>query len=150
VRRRSPWLLYVAVLVSGGLFAFLWLIIFMRDVNRLERRPVFPVAAMTVIFLLSLLIYAMLIIFLPEYKRMEYSIRSTWIILIFALGIFITIFLIVELSLVHIHISRALEVGSDPGNVLTVIVFTILMFLSFVIVQRRLNTLQQRMDRKPE
>jgi hypothetical protein len=54
--------MYLAVLASGGLFAIVWLVILMRDINEIEGRRVFPVAQLAVMLLFGLAAYVFLTI----------------------------------------------------------------------------------------
>ena len=108
MKRRSPWLMYVGLLVSAGFFMFAWVILLMRDVNQLERRAVFPVKSLTAIFLFGIPAYFLAVIFLPDTVGEPSTPRQVWAALIFIFGVALYLLLIIFLVRVSLHVTRAL------------------------------------------
>jgi hypothetical protein len=54
MRPRRTWLMYLAVRDSGGIFAFVWLVILMRDINQIEGRRICTVEQLVVVMLFGL------------------------------------------------------------------------------------------------
>lgn len=140
MRSRSPWLLYAVTLASAGYFAFAWLVMLMRDINRIERRIVFPTNVIAWGIGLSVagylcIIFALLTLDPPP----EWLIRLG----LFAMILFVALCVVSILLLVFVArcIARASGVKFRYRDALIIIVLSLLWFLSFPIVQRRLNEL---------
>jgi hypothetical protein len=138
---RSPWLRYMATIVSGGLFLFVWLILLMRDVNQIERRTTFPTRAVTAILLVGVPAYLLLVFSLPSGAPL----RHWWIVLLLGvMGLAFNLILFVYLVRVSLYATRALGYTFHRTHATAMVLLTFTAMLSFVILQYRMNTLVER------
>lgn len=144
MKRRSPWLMYVGVLASAGLFAFVWLILLMRDVNQLERRTAFPAKSLTVFLSLGLPAYYLAVFFLPFPVAEPSTTRQVCLALIFVFAIALILLMFISLVRLSLHVTRALGYTSHAMHATLIVVLTLLSLISFVILQRRINILIER------
>jgi hypothetical protein len=147
VKRRSPWLLYIGLLVSGGLFVFVWIILLMRDVNQFEERIAFPVKPITMAFISALLIYFISIVSLVIAEHS--TARQILLVFIIAIGMTINLLLIVLIARLALHISTALGHAYPVMFALMSVVLTFLAGLSLVVLQYQMNTLINRLSPRP-
>jgi hypothetical protein len=143
-RRRSAWLMYGVLLISGGLFAFIWLVMLMRDINSVERRAVFPTSPLAATLFIGLLCYFYLIFGPPAFGTQPGGISTTRLAATVILGVGLNLLYITLLILICRHVKVAL--GSRFGAIdgIVVVVLTILIGLSLVLVQSQLNILVER------
>ena len=143
MRPRRTWLMYLAVLASGGLFAFVWLVILMRDINEIEGRRVFPVEQLAVVLLLGLAAHVVLtfdFVFGLLTVRPPTAVPTIRLAVMFALAFTLVL---LECSLIVLttrHVTRALGAQYHVRDAVITIVLNIWL-LSFVIAQRRFNAL---------
>jgi hypothetical protein len=116
----------------------------MRDINSMERRSVFPATSLAIASFIGLLIYFSLIFVPPTPGTFPQAMSSTRLALIFILGVSLLLYQIVLLVQIHRHIEIALESTFSVMDAILTIGLTLLMFLSFVKVQKRLNILIER------
>ena|ERR1700687_1237055 len=133
--------MYALIVLTGGLFALAWLVMLMRDINQVERRSVFPATFLGFALFVWLLIYFSLIFVQPTLGTFPPGASSIRLALIFILGAGLLLFQIVLLIQIHRHIKIALGSTFSVAGAIVTIGLTLLMFLSFVLVQKRLNVL---------
>jgi hypothetical protein len=131
--------MYAVLLVTGGQFTWVWLVMLMRDINDMERRSVFPATSLAIASFIGLLIYFSLIFFPPMPGTLPQGMSSTRLALMFILGVGLLLFQIVLLVQIHRHIKIALESTFNVMDAIFTAALTLLMFLSFVHVQKSLN-----------
>ena len=143
MRPRRTWLMYLAVLASSGLFAFVWLVILMRDINQIEGRRVFPVEQLAVVMVFGLAALVFLtfdLFFVWATVRPPPDVPTILLVVTFTLAFALVL---LEYSLIVLatrHVTRALGAQYHVRDAVITIVLNI-WFLSFVTVQRRLNAL---------
>jgi len=143
MRPRRTWLMYLAVLASSGLFAFVWLVILMRDINQIEGRRVFPVEQLAVVMVFGLAALVFLtfdLFFVLATVRPPPDVPTILLVVTFTLAFALVL---LEYSLIVLatrHVTRALGAQYHVRDAVITIVLNI-WFLSFVTVQRRLNAL---------
>jgi hypothetical protein len=136
--------MYAVVVLTGGLFTFAWLIMLMRDIKHVERRTLFPARSLGFALFVGLLIYFSLIFVPPMPGTLPQATSSTRLALMLILGAGLLLFQITLLIQIHRHINLALESTFSVVDAIVTISLTLLMFLSFVLVQKRLNVLIER------
>jgi len=135
--------MYLAVLASSGLFAFVWLVILMRDINQIEGRRVFPVEQLAVVMVFGLAALVFLtfdLFFVLATVRPPPDVPTILLVVTFTLAFALVL---LEYSLIVLatrHVTRALGAQYHVRDAVITIVLNI-WFLSFVTVQRRLNAL---------
>jgi len=135
--------MYLAVLASSGLFAFVWLVILMRDINQIEGRRVFPVEQLAVVMVFGLAVLVFLtfdLFFVLATVRPPPDVPTILLVVTFTLAFALVL---LEYSLIVLatrHVTRALGAQYHVRDAVITIVLNI-WFLSFVTVQRRLNAL---------
>jgi hypothetical protein len=135
--------MYLAVLVSGGLFAFVWLVILMRDINQIEGRRVFPVEQLAVVMLLGLATHVFLtfdLVFVWATVRPPPDVPTIQLVVIFTLAFALVLLEYTLIVLTTRHVTRALGAQYHVRDAVITIVLNIWL-LSLVIVQTRLNAL---------
>jgi hypothetical protein len=136
--------MYAVVLATGGQFAWVWLFMLMRDINYMERRTVFPTTSLAVASFIGLLIYFSLIFVPPMPGTLPQGTSSTRLALMFILGVGLLVFQIVLLVQIHRHIKIALDSPFNGMDAILTVGLTLLMLLSYVLIQKRLNVLIER------
>lgn len=121
----------------------------MHDINRLERRLVFPVKTLTVLFSLGLLFY-LTVLFAPETLiglGPEFS--EARLVLLLNVGLALPPALIVMLILVLRRANSKLGITSSFRDSLLVVGLSLMVMLSFVLVQQRVDILISRGTQAP-
>ena len=133
--------MYGGVLASGGLLAFAWL---MRDVNQIERRPVFPEKSVTAILLFGIPAYLLAVFLLSSGAGGPSPARQILLVLVIASAIAVNLMLIYFLARLSLHITRALGYTHHAMHASMIVLLTFLAALSFVVLQRRSNLMVER------
>src|ERR1043165_6349630 len=63
-KQRSPAILYSYVVMSSGIYAFFWAVALLQDLNELSGSPKFDVATLRRTVVVSLLAYALAVLYL--------------------------------------------------------------------------------------
>ena len=143
MRPRRTWLMYLAALASSGLFAFVWLVMLMRDINQIEGRRVFPVEQLVVVMLFGLAAHVFLtfdLVFVLVTVRPPPDVPTIRLIVMFTLAFALVLLECTLIVLTTRHVTRALGAQYHVRDAVITIVLNIWL-LSFVIVQRRMNAL---------
>jgi hypothetical protein len=143
MRPRRAWVIYLAVLASGGLFALVWLVILMRDINQIEGRRVFPVEQLAVVMLFGLAAHVFLtfdLVFGLLTVRPPPDVPTIRLAVMFTLAFALILMEYILIVLTTRHVTLALGAQYHVRDAVITIVLNI-WWLSFVIVQRRLNAL---------
>jgi cytochrome bd-type quinol oxidase subunit 2 len=140
-RTRSPWLLYAAVLASGGIFAWAWIFLLMQDVNRLKRRSVFNTALYFSVFCSVLALYFALIFWSPLPGTDPPRLSPLRLGLILSAGLALLVFPAVVIVQVNNEITTALSSKSRSLDAIAIVLLTFLIFISLIVIQLRLNEL---------
>jgi len=135
--------MYVILVISNGLFGFVWIVLLMRDINRLERRPIFPVKALGIFFALGLLLHFSML-FAPEVFPVGPRSFSSRFAILVTLGTTLLAVLASMLVLVYRRARLDLGMAFHAVDILVVVGLTLLLMMSFVLVQKCVNTLVTR------
>ena len=63
-KQRSPAILYSYVVMSSGIYGFFWAVALLRDLNEISGSPKFDIAALRRTVVVSLLVYAVFVLYL--------------------------------------------------------------------------------------
>lgn len=140
-KARSEWVFYAVLLLSGGFFSFVWLVMMMRDINRLEQRTVFAIRSTVVSLSVLLLLYFGLLFFRRTLDDIGFGSFFSRFVIAFIIAITILVILVIILACVYKHAKIALGMSFNSLDVLVILVLSFLMMLSFVLVQKRMNIL---------
>jgi hypothetical protein len=142
MKSRSEWLCYVLLLFTNGLFAFIWIFLLMRDVNRLAGRRVFPAGGLLIVLAAGFLIYLAVLIF-PRTLATELALPQGYsFAAVFSLAVSFLVFLMTVLILIYRRSKLALGQPFGAIDVLKTIGLSVVMFLSFIMVQQQVNRWQ--------
>lgn len=147
VKARPEWWLYTALFFSGGFFAWVWIVMLMRDINRCERRSVFPVKSLTFAFAIGLTLHFLFLFFPTVFPTISLAAPGVWGLILFILPATLVALMSVFLVLVYRHAKISLGAEFGGGDVFAVAGLTLLMMLSFVMVQQRVNLFVELKDR---
>ena len=139
--------MYVLVLVTGGLFGFVWLALMMRDVDVVTgRRGGWSVLPLTLLGGLAahLILLALIISFPPASAT-----REALIVPDILLAAILLLLLFGGAVIIDNKIRLALGLRSSIREALLVVLLTFAMFVSLVFLQRRLNDLSERAGTRP-
>jgi len=128
--------MYLAVLATGGLFSFVWILLLMRDLNLLEQKTIFPVKLYVQMMVPGLIVYFFGVLLLMSSYRWGLLLPLTM-----TLGIALELFLFVSLARVSMHVTKALGYGHHAAHALVVILLMFVCFVSSIVLQRRMNAL---------
>jgi hypothetical protein len=134
--------MYGLVIVSGGLFAFPWVLLILRDINRYERKPIFRVRFLAFLFLLALALYFLFIFGPLIFQKPEWRINVAALVV---LGVGLNLLLFSLLAKASVYVDEALGASFKFTRAAILIVLTFVAALSLVVLQRRLNLLIARM-----
>ena len=131
--------MYLLVLVTGGAFAFIWLVLMMRDIRRgLRGRSAWPIFS---IFLLGGLAVHIILLVMIIGSPFGSAIHRMLILP----DVFVTLMLVsLEIAFVVAINNRInIAIGSAPSawTTISMIFLTFLAFISLVVLQWRLNQL---------
>jgi hypothetical protein len=87
MRRRSPWLMYSAVLVSSLFFVIPWALMLARDINALERRSVFNLRVLGWTMVPGFVVVASVPLWLPVSAGPASTIRGLGMTALFLLAV---------------------------------------------------------------
>jgi hypothetical protein len=136
--------MYAATLATGGLIAFVWIVMLMRDVNQLERRSAFPSTQLAIASCLGLSAFLFLIFALPSPATVVPGMSATRLSLIITLGVVLSLYQFVSIVLVSRHVNVALGARFRAIDVVASVLLTLCMLLSLPMTQRRLNNVIER------
>lgn len=139
-KKRSEWWLYASLVLSFGLFGFVWPVLMARDVNELQRRPVFPVVLLGLSFGVGGMIYLSAGFGVPA----VINDKSTRLVILIAVSLLLYALQIALLILVYRQSRIMANLPFGAQQVAAVIALHLLMQLSFVIVQQSLNSTIER------
>lgn len=141
---RSPWWLYAALVCTSGLFAYIWLILLVRDVNHIKGRSEIPSGPFIAALCAGFLAY-LTILFYPRTLALTFSVpQQVLTTLLFVLALFLYLVLVATLVVVYRHTKIVLGVKFGARDVLAVIGLTVLMFVSLIMVQQNMNAAIER------
>ena len=136
-RTRPPWTLYAVTVMTGGLFAFPWIMMIMSDLNQIAHRRIFGVFHRGLI--LSAGLALVLLILGDAQPRTE---RPFWFQLIILTVGLIGVALMDSVIRVARHLSEVTGRDFQTSDAVIILIFTFtLCFLSLPILQQRLNRL---------
>jgi hypothetical protein len=137
---RSPWLTYAGLLLTSGLLGFPWLVLMMRDVNTIARRRLFPTMRVAVGFAIVLAVYLVLLVLLFVLPLGDPVARWT-LRAILALAVALLSSILVSLVCLARKIAAVQDTEFGLADIIKTVVLTIPFFLSFPVLQRRINAL---------
>ena len=144
MRPRSPWWPYVGLILSGGVFGFVWVFLMMRDVNRLERRPVVPLKRLATALGIGLLLYSVLLVAPEAMVAIFSSGRTTPIVAAIVLATTLVVLLIIMLTIVDRYAQVGLGRRYGAIDALAIIGLVFANGVAFIAVQQRLNSLIEK------
>lgn len=147
MKARPEWWLYTALFFSGGFFAWVWIVMLMHDINRYEQRPVFPVKSLAFAFAIGLALHFAFLFVPSAFPTAILAVSGVWVPVLFILPSALVALMIALLVLVCRHAKTSIGVGFGVRDVFAIIGLTLLMMLSFVMVQQRVNVLVEKKDR---
>jgi hypothetical protein len=135
VRTRRIWLMYLLVLVSGGLFGFVWLLLMLRDANlAADKRGAW--AVLSAIFLGLLALYLVLYAAMMSHGL---PMPAILFIPVIVLALTLTGLWMSFVVIINNNIRHASGLAPSFTQAIVMVVLSIPMFLSLPILQRRLN-----------
>jgi hypothetical protein len=144
VRTRRTWLMYLLVMVNGGLFSFVWLALMLRDANLAAGKRGGAVLSAIFLGLLApyLLLYA---------AMMSHGLPMPAILLVPAIVLALTLtgLWMSFLVIINNNIRRASGLAPSVTEAIVMLVLSILMYISLPILQRRLNSIAKTRQRQP-
>jgi hypothetical protein len=138
---RSEWLLYTAFCLTGGLFAFVWIVLWMSDINRIERRKIFPVTTIATALSIGCIVYVTALFSLGTLTSIASSLGALRLPILIVLAIVLTASLFGFPILILRKAKRGMGETSGARDALAVIGLTVLSGVSFILVQQRMNAL---------
>ena len=153
VATRPAWIIYTACLLSGGLFFFGWTILMMNDINYTEREmsPIKTYTIIMVALFISFWLFAAALYFSTGPVFGGGSFRWVLVMITVILGLTLNLFNLMLLARVSVYAARHLGYKYPVAQTVIIIVVLFLMAgLSFVLVQRRVNSLLERQRIAPE
>lgn len=140
MKARSPRGLYAAVFATGGLFAWVWLIKLMSDINEMAGRQIFATRLYGVVFALLAIGYFALFAMIPhsdpEIPGLSYDPS-----LLIGLAIVLTLSPPFFLVLISRHIDFAAGRSRALGADFKVFFLALFMCIGFPMVQQNMNDL---------
>ncbi len=144
---RPAWLLYAILLFSSGFFAFAWIVLLMIDINRIERRPVFPIGVLVAFLSLGILAYFALLLMPEAFYAVGFRSFFSYFVALFALGTALVASLVTMLVLVDRRTKLTIGDKFSAMDASIVVGLTFLLMSSFVLVQRHVNALSSLVSR---
>ena len=141
LRRRSPWLSYLALFVTSGLFVFPWLVLMMNDANAIEGKVTLPAAYFKAFFILVIPIYAVVLAF-PFFSNVSPQVEFVWLpsaAAVLAVALLVAIFM--GVILISRYVARIEGRRYGFADALLSVILTVLLCVSFIVMQRQLNRL---------
>ena len=135
--------MYAGLLLTSGLLGFLWLVLMMRDVNAIAGRWLFPTARIAVVFAIMLTAYLGLLVLLFS-QPFDGPIARWNLRAIFALAIVLLSSIFASLVCLARKIAAIQDAEFGLANIIKIVVLTIPFFLSFPVLQRRINAVSRR------
>jgi hypothetical protein len=142
VASRSALLMYVLTLATGGLFAFVWLVLIMRDADRAVGRT--EDSAVPTIILIGGLIAHLALFFLIISVPIAAAMRHYFILLDVAVAVLLFASLVIYVAIANKRISLALDRATTGIGTFAIIALTFAMMTSLIALQRKLNFLAAR------
>jgi hypothetical protein len=134
VRTRPAWLLYLLVLLSGGLFGFAWLLLMLRDANVAAGKH--EDAGLSAIFLGLLALYFVMCAAMMSYG---FPVPAILLVPVIVLALTLTGLWMSFVVIITNKIRCASGLPPSFTEAIAMIVLSILVFISLPILQRRLN-----------
>ena len=141
--------MYALTFLSGGLFPFVWLVLLMRDINELEGKRIFRTGPIAALYTVALAVHLLL----------TFGFSQTWATppgtptykLVLATGVAFGLLAMLIGSVVVVARRIAFASGRKFGFVgaLTTFILTVPFFVSFPILQSRLNRLRDSPAKSP-
>lgn len=137
MRRRPTWLMYVLVFATGGLFAFVWPTLMLRDASLAAGRRGGWVFLSTLLLggLVLYLLLFLLVLASSFTSPTRYTLVAMVAVLAFALFGLELVFVVV----INIRIHTALNAVASVRDNVFLVMLTFIMFSSLVVLQDRLN-----------
>lgn len=142
MRTRSAWIMYGLVLVTGGLFAVVWLVLMVRDADAVAGRQGGSTAlsiALLVGVAVHLTLLALIIFVPPAFPARKVMITTDipLAVILFALELVIVV-------IINSRLRSVMTLPPQTANTLLFVFFTLTMFISLMLLQQRLNKLAAR------
>lgn len=140
MRTRSAWIMYGLVLVTGGLFAVVWLVLMVRDADAVAGRQGGSTAlSIALLVAVHLTLLALIIFVPPAFPAREVMITTDipLAVILFALELVIVV-------IINSRLRSVMTLPPQTANTLLFVFFTLTMFISLMLLQQRLNKLAAR------
>jgi hypothetical protein len=145
VRTRPAWLLYLLVLVSGGLFGLVWLALMLRDANLAVGKNGGTVLSAIFLGLLALyfILYAAMMIH-------GYPVPAILLVPAAVLGLTLTGLWMSFVVIITNKTRSASGLAPSVTEAIVMLILSILVFISIPILQRRLNKIATARQQRAE
>jgi hypothetical protein len=144
MNKRSPWLMYIAAVITGGPLFYLWLYLLMRDANRLEGRELFNLTRHGQVLLIGVISFVILAIYLFMTFGEVSVIRLFFVVITMMLGLSLSMYLLVMFLRVSAYLTRPLNYSHPAAHIFLLFLLLFIGGLSFVILQSQSNQLIDR------
>ncbi len=141
--RNIAWI-FLILFLTGGMFAWYYIILIFNDINKISERKIFPVRMISLLFISFGSIYLMLILLPPGlcgYAELRPN-AGFYAIISIALIFVVSIYMSLLLANVYIRMMSGKKSGWIDGIVIFLLMF--LVMTSIPLVQHRLNRLLKR------
>lgn len=128
---RPPFLYYALVFLTGGLFAYIWILLLARDINRMSERSIFNLKALSALVGLLLIVIAVCVAILLSHLITAPAQQNDTMSLIANIGTVASILLYVTTLVLAAAIYRSLL--SKKGEKFTMSALVKIIFLTFVM-----------------
>jgi hypothetical protein len=135
VRTRRIWLMYSLVLVSAGLFGFIWLVLMLRDANLAAAKR----GAWTILSAIFLGLLALYLVLYAAMMSHGFPMPAILFIPMIVLALTLTGMWMSFVVIINNNIRHASGLAPSVAEAIVMVALTIVMFLSLPILQRRLN-----------
>ena len=140
---RSPFLYYAFVFLTGGMFAYIWILLLARDINRISERSIFNLKALSALVGLLLIIIAVCAAILLTHLITAPAQQSDAIGLIANIGTVASILLYVTTFVMVAAVYRSLlsrkEEKLTMAALAKILFLTFIMYISLPYLQTLLN-----------
>ena len=145
--QRSPFGYYTLLVLSGGLFAYIWTILLARDINKNIGREVINTRIVGIImggllFVFGATVAAILVQF-ARHQNMQIGDMSYLTATATSSAILLFVSIIVYCCLIYRSILNIEGMHFTMRSIIEIIVMTVVLYISFPFLQARINDLRR-------
>ncbi|WP_131836441.1 hypothetical protein [Ancylobacter aquaticus] len=141
---RNVALMLLILVLTGGLYAWVYIILIFNDINKMSERNVFPVRIVSTLFILLGASYISLIFVPPGLRGYAASPPSMGFYAILSISLILVISLFISIVVANSHIRRMSGGTSGWIDGIVIIVLMAFWMASIPLVQHRLNRLLKK------